>query len=300
MSTPAIAFPSNPPLGTSGGLRRRLVLHHLPLALASAMAVALFMGLPIFDAARHPHADIFSGTFPRERVEGGPMDHGAEGAGPIHRRRDHGQSADHGGTHGSSPSPGREQMQHRAGARQFTLATGYVATGLLALTLLIGPANLLLRRRNPVSNHLRRDVGTWTAIASLVHVIVGLQVHGRGRISEFLDYFVAADGSPRLNSFGLGNWTGLAALVIVAGLLAISSDYALRRLKARNWKNLQRLNYALFALVLLHAFFYGALLRATSPFTLLLGVVVFAVAIGQAVGIQLSRRRYARKSATVV
>ena len=297
MSTP-IAFSSNSPLGTSGGLGRRLVLHHLPLALASTMAVALFMGLPLFDARLHPHADIFSGTVPRERVEGEPMDHGAQDAPQMHDRRSHGESADHGGSHDSRVSPGRDQVRHRAVARQFTLATGYVATGLLALTLLIGPTNLLLRRRNPVSNHLRRDVGTWTAIASLVHVIVGLQVHGRGRLSGFLDYFVAADGSPRLNSFGLGNWTGLAALVVVAGLLAISSDVALRKLKARNWKSLQRLNYALFVLVLLHAFFYGVLLRATSPFTLLLGVIVLAVLIGQAAGIQLSRRRYARKSAT--
>lgn len=299
MSTPPVAFSPDTPLGTSRGLGRRLVLHHVPLALASTMAVALFMGLPLFDARLHPHADIFSGTFPRERIEGGPMDHGAQGAGPTHHRRNHGASGDHGGTHDSSLSPGREQMQHRAGARQFTLATGYVATGLLALTLLIGPANLLLHRRNPVSNHLRRDVGTWTAVASVVHVIVGLQVHGRGRLSGFLDYFVAADGSPKLNSFGLGNWTGLVALVIVTGLLAISSDVALRALKARNWKRLQRLNYALFSLILLHAIFYGALLRATSPFTLLLGVIVVAVLIGQAVGIQLSRRRYARKSAIV-
>lgn len=46
------------------------------------------------------------------------------------------------------------------------MATGYVALGLLAFTLLIGPANLLLRRRNPVSNYLRRDAGAWTAISS--------------------------------------------------------------------------------------------------------------------------------------
>lgn len=108
--------------------------------------------------------------------------------------------------------------------------------------------NLLLRRRNPVSTYLRRDAGTWTAIFSVVHVIYGLQVHGPGRLRDFLDYFVAPDGSPLLNSFGLGNWTGLAATVIVVGLLALSSDFALRKLKARSWKRLQRLNYALSAL----------------------------------------------------
>jgi sulfoxide reductase heme-binding subunit YedZ len=50
-------------------------------------------------------------------------------------------------------------LASRSFVQRFTVATGYLATGLLALTLLIGPANLLLRRRNPVSSYLRRDVG---------------------------------------------------------------------------------------------------------------------------------------------
>jgi TctA family transporter len=66
---------------------------------------------------------------------------------------------------------------------------------------------------------------------SVVHVIYGSLLHSGGQLSAFLNYFVAPNGSPRLNSFGLGNWTGLAATVIVVGLLAISSDFALRKLK---------------------------------------------------------------------
>ena len=176
----------------------------------------------------------------------------------------------------------------------FTIATGYVATALLALTLLIGPANLLLRRRNPVSSYLRRDLGTWTAIYSMIHVIVGFQVRGEGGAFGFVDFFVA-EGRPLLDRFGLGNWTGLAALVIVAGLLALSTDRSIRELKAERWKNLQRLNYTLFALVVLHAIFYGALSRPASPFTVLLLFTVVAVLVGQAVGIRIHRRRtYAR------
>lgn len=86
--------------------------------------------------------------------------------------------------------------------------------------------------------------------------------------------------------------------MIVVGLLALSTDGSLRELKARRWKNLQRLNYALFALVVLHAFSYGALLRMTSPFTLLLSFIVIAVFVGQAVGIWLWRRRHARTAAS--
>jgi DMSO/TMAO reductase YedYZ heme-binding membrane subunit len=93
------------------------------------------------------------------------------------------------------------------------------------------------------------------------------------------------------NSFGLGNWTGLAALVIVVGLLVISTNRSVRELKAERWKNLQRLNYTLFALVVAHAVFYGALSRMTSPFTLLLIFTVIAVFVGQTLGIWLYRRR---------
>jgi len=290
---------SNQPLGTGGDLRRRFLRHHLPLALASAVVLVLFMSLPPFDASAYPHADLFSATFPRERVRGGPMDHGEDQAGSMDHGGGHTGPMAHGSGQAGSGGHGGD-MGSRSFNQRLSVATGYVALGLLGLTLLIGPANLLLRRRNPVSNYLSRDVGTWAAVGSVVHVIFGLQVHGGGRISDFLRYFVAPDGSPLTNSFGLGNWTGLAATVIVVGLLALSSDFALRKLKARPWKRLQRLNYTLFALVIAHAFFYGALLRMTSPYTLLLGLSVIAVFVGQAVGVWLWRRRYARAAATVV
>jgi sulfoxide reductase heme-binding subunit YedZ len=222
---------SSKPLGTSRGWRRRLLFHHLPLALASTVVLVLLIAL--------------------------------------------------------SPSHGASFIL------QSTSATGDLALVLLGLTLLIGPANLLLRRRNPVSSYLRRDVGTWTAIASVVHVILAFGVDGRGQI---LDFFVR-DGRPLIDSFGLGNWTGLAALVIVVGLLALSTNRAVRELKARTWKDLQRLNYTLLALVVLHAIFYGALLRMTSPFTLLLIFTVIAVFIAQAAGIWQWRRRHARPTA---
>jgi DMSO/TMAO reductase YedYZ heme-binding membrane subunit len=77
--------------------------------------------------------------------------------------------------------------------------------------------------------------------------------------------------------------------VIVVGLLALSNDLALRNLKARLWKRLQRLNYALFALVIAHAFFYGAIVRINSPYTLLL-LSVLAVLVGQTMGVWCWRR----------
>ena len=46
-------------------------------------------------------------------------------------------------------------------------------------------------------------------------------------------------------------------------------------------------------------FFYGALLRRTSPFTLLLGLSVIGVFVGQGVGVWLWRRRFSGAPATV-
>jgi methionine sulfoxide reductase heme-binding subunit len=283
-------------------MRRRLLRHYLPLALASAVVLLLFMTLPRFDSGKQ--VDIFTGTFPKDFPAGqaGPMQHGGgqpppqQGGGHQIPKETLEQIPEQ--HRGQIPglSPTSEEVDDRSFERRLTTATGYVALALLALTLLIGPANLLLRRRNPVSSYLRRDVGAWTAAFSGVHVIVSLKVHGSGQIRDFLHFFVA-DGSPLRNSFGLGNWTGLAGLVVVAGLLALSSDAALRKLKARTWKRLQRLNYVLFALVIVHAFFYGALLRETSPYTILLGLIVIVVVAGQLAGVWLFRRRYARKTA---
>jgi sulfoxide reductase heme-binding subunit YedZ len=360
-----------------GDQRRRLLLHHLPLALVSAVVLFAFTSAPLFDVDRYPHVDLRSGAVPqlRERAGAGPGEHGAEPApgvagdalqtpaashlggqtpAPVHGGRQTTAPAHGGGQttapgHGAAqspapqtaapqtpaptagdqtPAPGRAGVHTAAptdggmqspapngsgemgemmgmggrsflglSMRQLTVATGYLATGLLVLTLLIGPLNLLLRRRTPISSYVRRDVGAWTAVFSVIHMVFGFQVEGSLRINDMLGYFFAPGGTPLLDSFGLGNWTGLAAVVIVVGLLAISSDFALRKLKAGPWKALQRLNYALFALVFAHAFFYGALLRTMSPFTFLLAISVVTAFVGQIVGIWLWRRRYSRRAA---
>jgi sulfoxide reductase heme-binding subunit YedZ len=141
----------------------------------------------------------------------------------------------------------------------------------------------------------------WAAIVSVIHVIAGFFVHGPpAPLGErILFYFFAPDGRPLTNTFGWANWTGLAATIIVVGLLVISNNVALRKLKARKWKNLQRLNYALFALVIAHAIYYGALLRIRSISTLLLGIIVILVLVGQAVGIRLWQRRHSRAATSL-
>lgn len=191
---------------------------------------------------------------------------------------------------GMAPSHGSDGFA----VQRLASPTGDVALVLLAVTLLIGPANLVVRRRNPVNSYLRRDVGTWTAIWSALHVIVSFQGHGGG-VLGFVDFFVV-DGRPLTTNFGMGNWTGLAATVLVLLLLVVSTDRMVRDLKSSRWKDLQRLNYTLFALVVVHALFYGVLGRMSSPFTRILVATVVAVSAGQTAGIWLWRRQHARKA----
>lgn len=288
---------SIPPLGVGGDLRRRFLFHHVPLAVSTATVFVLWMTVPMIQAGgRHGLRQGMQ----HEMQGGGPQ--GNQGMGGHH-----GPGA--GGHHGAPPQAAaggsmdamghamNPRGQQRASSEAVVTATGYIALGLIALTLLIGPANLLLGRRVPISNYLSRDVGTWAVIFSALHTVVIARLaymsEGSGLIASLSHFFVAPDGSVLTNSFGLGNWAGLVALVIAVGLLAISSDVALRSLKAALWKRIQRLNYGLFALVVAHALFYGALLRLTSVSTLLLGLSVIAVAVGQAVGIWLWRRRHA-------
>jgi hypothetical protein len=56
---------SNHPLGAARYWRRRLLLHHAPLALLSAVVLVLFVTLPSFDANAYLHPDLRSGTFPK-------------------------------------------------------------------------------------------------------------------------------------------------------------------------------------------------------------------------------------------
>ncbi len=307
--------------GTHSDWGRRLLRSHLPVGAAAGLLLVLFMTVPTFDPQPYPQVDMGSASaLPRGGETGMGAGHGAtqeptsgHGGGATVSPGAHGGATSapgHGerasrGTHGADRTPdptadrSNDDRAARVSAQRFTVATGYVATGLLGVTLLIGPANLLFRRRNPVSSYLRRDVGMWTALFSVIHVIYGSLLHSGGELAGVLRYFLAPDGRPLLSSFGLGNWTGLAATLIVLGLLAISSDLALRTLKAGRWKWLQRLNYALFALVIAHAFFYGAFLRTTSPFTMLLAITVIAVLAAQTAGVWLwRRRRHARSTAS--
>ena len=172
--------------------------------------------------------------------------------------------------HGMAPDDPRFRL---------SMATAYVSLTLLVVTLLLGPLNVLRDRPNPVSTNLRRDVGIWAGIVGLCHVAVGLQVHLRGRMLEY--FLFPPDGESlvplRYDPFGLANWAGLAAALLILLLLVLSNDASLRRLGPRRWKNLQRFNYGVFALVAFHGVTYQLLEDRPWAWVLVFGLLVLAV-----------------------
>lgn len=135
----------------------------------------------------------------------------------------------------------------------FSIATAYPALVLTAAALVLGPWNVLRGRHNPVSFDSRRDLGIWAGVMALIHTVVGLNVHLRGR--PWL-YFVDEHKRIRHDVFGFSNDTGLIAALLFLLLLAISNDLSLRRLGTRRWKSLQRWAYVAAALTGLHAVAY--------------------------------------------
>jgi sulfoxide reductase heme-binding subunit YedZ len=142
-----------------------------------------------------------------------------------------------------------------------SFATAYPALVLLALTLLVGPWNLLMKRPNPVSSDLRRDLGIWAAILSILHVAIGQNVHLRGK--PWL-YYVYAPREHytfpvRHDLFGAANYTGAISVLILIALLATSNDLSLRAFGTARWKQLQRWNYAVFGFAAIHSIAYLAI-----------------------------------------
>jgi sulfoxide reductase heme-binding subunit YedZ len=165
---------------------------------------------------------------------------------------------------------------------RLSMASAYGGLVLLSLSLIIGPWNRLRGHPNPVSGYFRRDIGIWAGVLGIVHVIVGLQVHFRRKM--WLYFLPPADATytfpMRIDPFGLTNYAGLGAILILLLLLFLSNDASLRALGARRWKSLQRWNYAGAVLVVAHGLVYQILEKRTVGFIVVgATIVLFALAM---------------------
>jgi len=137
-----------------------------------------------------------------------------------------------------------------------TYSSGYLSIFLLAFSLLLGPFNLMLKLKNPLSTYIRRDIGIFGGILGVVHSVVGLFMHFTGRPWLYFVKEVGESFAIRFGNFGLANYTGLFGTLILILLLVISNDYYVGKLKSVKWKNLQRFTYLMFILVIAHSVFY--------------------------------------------
>lgn len=174
---------------------------------------------------------------------------------------------------------------------RLSFSTAWPALLLLCASLVIGPWRALAGKAPVLSLDLRRDLGIWAGILGVVHAGIGQCVHLRGR--PWL-YYVYEEGRGHIvrlrhDIFGFSNFTGLFAALVLAALLATSSDAALRRLGVVQWKSLQRWNYACFAFAGLHTF--GYLLGIESPKPAFIFVAILCVILSSTLQLAGYRRR---------
>lgn len=178
-----------------------------------------------------------------------------------------------------------------------SIGSGYIALVFLAITLLIGPLNLLRKRRNPVNINFRRDVGIWSGYMGVLHTILGLQVYENGDIARYFFSVQPNSFSPRLDVFGISNYLGVIATIIITVLLVTSNQISLQKLKGKTWKLIQRFNYLLGFVVLVHTFGYQIYTQRESVFIWAV-IAVSVVTIGAQIGGMLvMRSRLAQRKA---
>jgi sulfoxide reductase heme-binding subunit YedZ len=175
----------------------------------------------------------------------------------------------------ATPPP---DVRHR-----LSMGTAYAGLIFLAVSLWLGPWNVLRRRPNPVSFDLRRDVGIWTGILALLHTAIGLTVHLRGRM--WMYFFKRLHPVQLQNTqFGFANYAGLGAALVFLMLLVISNDASLRTLKTSRWKSLQRWTYVAFVLTGAHGIAYQLVEKRHLPWVLVFSGAMAGVLVGQILG----------------
>ncbi|HVF40924.1 MAG TPA: hypothetical protein VM939_13570 [Gemmatimonadaceae bacterium] len=160
-------------------------------------------------------------------------------------------------------------------------ATAYVALIFLAASLAIGPLNVIRRKSNPVSTHLRRDIGIWAGIMGIVHTFLGLEVHMGGRLRRYFLPSTELGSGASAAGFISANYAGLIAAIGLLVLLLISNDIALRKLGTSRWKSIQRYNYLIVALVVAHGALYQLLERRAFALVIAFAGVILATALLQ-------------------
>lgn len=182
---------------------------------------------------------------------------------------------------------------------RLSMATAYSALTFLAVTLSIGPLNLLRGRSNPVNTMMRRDVGIWAGGLALLHMSVGALIHTESLQLWWLFFNeLPSTTNPlpiRMSKMGLANYLGLFQATLLVVLLLLSNNRALRKLGTRRWKNAQRLAYIAFGSVAAHGFLYQWAEGRDGRITTIFFTIIIGVVIVQLLGV----RHYRQKNAVL-
>lgn len=169
-----------------------------------------------------------------------------------------------------------------------SMASAYVALALFTVTLAFGPVNALRGRRYPVSTDIRRDFGIWSGLVAIAHVIIGLQVHLRGRMKEYFLDSIHGLWLPRPDLFGLANYTGLVAGLVFVVLLITSNDMSLRKLGTGRWVRVHALVVWSLVLTIVHGVAYQVIEKRKLAFIALFASLAL---VGIAVRVAAPRAR---------
>ena len=176
-----------------------------------------------------------------------------------------------------------------------TDATGYISIAGIAISLIIGPLNLFLHRKNPVSTYFRRDLGITAGILAVIHSITGLFVHFRGNNWQYFLTKTEHGYSIILDDFGLAHYTGLISSFIIVLLIVTSNDYLLRKLNAVNWKIIQRFSYLMFVFAIIHSVYYRIAANNTTLIYYLYIPIFISVFLFQVFGIGLKLSKHKKQ-----
>ena len=179
----------------------------------------------------------------------------------------------------------------------FSMTTAYLALLLYAASFSLGPLNVIRRRPNPVSTDLRRDIGIWIGITAVLHVLFGWRVH----MKYWWEYLLRSSEHVhgwrlRLDAFGLTNWIGVVATLMLVLLVLISNDAALRRLRTSRWKQLQRSSYIAALLIVAHGVLYQMIEKRDARLVLTGAIICFGAAVIQTRGRRAHLRNASHRS----
>ena len=95
----------------------------------------------------------------------------------------------------------------------------------------------------------------------------------------------------RIDPFGLTNYAGLGATLILLLLLSLSNNASLRSLGAKRWKSLQRWNYAGALLVVAHGAVYQIIEKRTSGFVVAFAAIALLALAMQFAGFSMAKKK---------